>query len=297
MHLLRRLFALAGLALACASAPARPLIIGAISGNPAEEVASYHPLAAHLAGRLRGFGIEGARVTVVPDIPAMIMLMRSGGADLLFDSPFPSIEVNRAAGSRPLLRQWKGGKSAYRSLVLVKQEHSAKSLKDLLGAVIVFEDSYSTSGFLLPRGALVAEGLPLREIASGTKPSPAELGYVFSGSQENSIAWLLRARVDAAAVGNHDYDKLRKAEKDGLRILHQTPEVPRHMVNVRAGLPEPMVGKIRETLLAMEHSEEGRRILAGAARTTRFDEFPEGADKALAPLERIVRALAGATAR
>lgn len=295
---LRLLAAIAPLLVAATGASARPLVIGAISSHPTEEVATYHPLAEHLARRLGEFGIDRGKVVVVRSIAQLAESMRSGGADLMFDSPYPSLAVGELSGSKVLLRRWKGGKSGYRSLVLVRADSPITAVKDLRGKVIAFEDAYSTSGYFLPAAALQRSGLTLREVPDPRSEVKAhETGYVFSDNYANSLAWLLHGRTDAAGVGEHDYERFLKRETARMRIVLETPNVPRSLVSVRGDLPPALVARIRDMLVELERTPEGKALLESLDRTTRFDALPAEAEQALESMRRLLRQSGSAATR
>jgi phosphate/phosphite/phosphonate ABC transporter binding protein len=284
-----KLLAISALFAATAHAAARPLVIGAISGNPTDEIAMFHPLAGHLARRLGEFGIEGGKVVVVRSISQIAGLMKSGAADLMFDSPYPTLAVSRLSGSKVILRRWKGGKSGYRSLILVRADSPVHSAKDLRGKVIAFEDGYSTSGYFLPWAALRGSGLALRELPGpGTAVKPGEVGYVFSGNYANSLAWLLYGRTDAAGVGEHDYERFLKRETTRMRIVLVTSNVPRNLVSVRGDLSPALVARIRDTLIELKDAVGGEALLDSLDQTTRFDLVPAEAERELESMRHLL---------
>jgi phosphonate transport system substrate-binding protein len=295
---IRLLAAVAALFAATTAAAARPLVIGAISGSPTEEIAKFHPLAAHLANGLDEFEIDRGKVVVVRSIPEMAELMKGGGADLMFDSPYPTLAVGHLAGSKVLLRRWKGGKSGYRSLVLVRADSPIVSVKDLRGKIVAFEDNYSTSGYFLPAAELRRSGLALREVPSPRASVKAdEVGYVFSDNYANSLTWLLHGRADAAGVGEHDYERFLKRETAQMRVVLETPNVPRNLVSVRGDLPAALVARIRDMLVELERTPKGKALLESLDKTTRFDALPEDAEPALESMRRLLKELGPATNR
>jgi phosphonate transport system substrate-binding protein len=292
------LAAVAALSVAATGAGAGPLVIGAISAKPTEEVAKFHPLAEHLARRSGEFGIDRGKVVVVRSMPELAELMKRGGADLMFDSPYPTLAVGQLSGSKVLLRSWKGGKASYRSLVLVRAESPVASAKDLRGKVIAFEDSYSTSGYFLPAAALQRYGLTLRELPDPrARVGADEVGYVFSDSYANSLAWLLHGRTDAAGVGEHDYERFLKRETAQMRIVLETPNVPRNLVSVRGDLAPALVARLRQLLVELERTPEGKALLESVDRTTRFDALPAEAEQALESMRRLLRESGSAATR
>jgi phosphonate transport system substrate-binding protein len=298
MSYLKLLAAIAAFLIAATGACARPLVIGAISGNPTEEVAMFHPLAEHLARGLGELGIDRGKVVVVRSIPELAALMKGGGADLMFDSPYPTLAVGELSGSKVLLRRWKGGKSGYRSLVLVHADSPIVSAKDLRGKVIAFEDGYSTSGYFLPAAALQRSGLTLRELPAPRSPLKAhETGYVFSDNFANSLAWLMHGRTDAAGVGEHDYERFLKRETAQMRIVLETPNVPRSLVSVRGDLAPALIARIRELLLGLERTHDGQTLLTSLERTTRFDALPADDEQTLESMRRFLRRSASGATR
>jgi phosphonate transport system substrate-binding protein len=284
------LWAIAALLVGATAASARTLVVGAISGKPTEEIAKFHPLTEHLVHRLGEFGIDRGKVVVVGSVRELAELMKAGGADLMFDSPYPALAVSELSGSKVLLRSWKGGKPSYRSLIVVRSDSPITSAKDLRGKVIAFEDSYSTSGYFLPAASLQRLGMTLRALPDPRASVKAgEIGYVFSEGYANSLTWLLHGRTDAAGVGEHDYDRFLTRETERLRIVLETPHVPRNLVGVRGDLDPALVARIRDLLVGLEHTQEGKVLLDSLSRTTRFDALPLEAEQALESIRRLMK--------
>ena len=274
---------IAGWLCACSAVSARPLVLGSISEKPSEEIQLFFPLADYLARQLGSSGVTAGKVVVANDLREMVKLIEAGKVDLYIDSPFPIVAVSRATGTLIELRRWKKGKAEYRSVIVVKTDSPIRSLEELRGKVIAFENNYSTSGYLLPKSALLKLGVTLRE-HTGNAGSPSEIGYMFSNDDGNTVLQVLRDRVSAGAMGIHDLDKLSARERTQLRVIHETSTVPRQLVSFRKDLPAPLRARLREVLIGMEHTKDGREVLNHFEATTRFDPLPETLDKALAPL-------------
>lgn len=287
LRLLSRLLGVVSAALVvltpCAAA-AEPIRIGSISSEAAAEVKKFLPLAGYLARQLQSEGIDDGRIVVAESIPQMASFLRDGKVDLYVDSPFPSVAVSRLAGSKFLVRRWKKGVAEYHTVIFAREDSGIGRLKDLRGKIVVFEEPFSTSGYFLPKLALVQAGLRLMPKSKPSDPvDPHEVGYVFSYDDENTMVWVLRSERLAGAMDNQNYPKEAKDSLDRLRVVHTTPPVPRHLVSHRADLAARLVARIKDVLLRMEQSEEGRRVLREFERTTRFDEIPPDA---LGPLWR-----------
>lgn len=298
MKCLRIVSQLIVLMLGCFPAAASTLTVGSISNSPDKDIQLFVPLTQYLARQLKDVGIEQGKVVVAKGIPEMAEKLRVRQVDILFDSPYPSVAVSRLADSKILLRRWKKGEAEYTSLFVVRADSAVRSIADLGGKMIALEDSYSTSGYFLPKSALLDAHYSVREYsASDVRLGPKEVGYMFSGEKETTLLWVVRGKVAAGAVGHHDLEQFRKFQPDALRVIHETPALPRHLVSHRKDLDPKLVRRLREVLLAMENSDEGRKVLAAFENTTRFDEIPGGVQKALAPLLRLRREIDRETSR
>lgn len=272
----------AGLTWAASQCAAREIVIGSIEENPAAEIAKIQPLADYLASRLRAQGVGKVRIVVTDTIDEMAALFSQQRVDLLMDSPYPALEVSLRSGAEVRLRRWKKGKSSYHGVLVARSDTGIERLDQLRGRLLAFEVPSSTSAFFLPMLALEAAGLATRELASlASQVAAGEVGYVFSLDDENTIAMLMRGRVHAAALGSHEYEALRPAEKERIRVFHQSSPVPRQLVVLRKGLERALGERICALLKGMADDPEAKPALEALDRTTRFDEIPEEQNRTL----------------
>jgi phosphonate transport system substrate-binding protein len=260
------------------------LTIGSLSLSPGREHEVVQPFADYLAARLRPVGIGHGRVVVVESMRGMVEELAAGRIDLYIDSPFPvAFVAEHGSGLKVLLRRWKRGAGAYRSLIFARADSGIGTLADLRGRMIAFGEPFSTTGYLLPKTALVAAGL---QVASYQDPAAAvpkdRVGYVFSNDAESTVFWVLKGKVSAGA-GNEDYFAEMAGERiDELRVIARTPSLPRNLVCARRGLDPAVEAAIVDVLLAMAGDEEGRVVLAAYEGTARFDRLPQEEEEALA---------------
>lgn len=270
---------------AIATAPPTPpgvISFGSVSLNPTQEYDVVRPFADFLAANLHEVGIGRARVVVVGSLSQMVDEFKEGRVDLYIDSPFPAAFVWKHGDVRPLLRRWKRGSEAYRSVVFAREDSGIAALDDLAGRIIAFGEPFSTSGYLMPKAALASAGLRLVNYEDPAASIPADhVGYVFSDDAENTMFWVLKHKVAAGAVNADYYLALAGDRRDELRVLHTTDAVPRNVVCVREGLDSQIVSAIERVLLELHLSDEGRAALEGFEETARFDWFPRGAEQDL----------------
>lgn len=262
--------------LGSASAPsARPLVVGSISLDPVGEARILQPFADYLASQLTSRGIVGGKVVIAESIDEMVSLFRAQNVDLLVHSSVSALMVNELSGSKFLLRRWRDGRNAHRSVVIVRKDSPISFLSELSDETVAFEEPFSTTGFMLPALAMASTGLRMVPL-DGTAQTPPQgtVGYVMGYDSETQMAWVERHQVAAAALAETDYKALVGSALTPLRVLYASPVVPDHVVVYGAHLDGDLVSRIRETLLNAHDSRQGADMLDAFERTTMFDDIP-----------------------
>jgi phosphonate transport system substrate-binding protein len=193
-----------------------------------------------------------------------------------------------------LLRRWKGGIGEYRSLIFTNKESGVARLEDLRGKIIAFEDTGSTSGYLLPKLFLLKKGFSMVEKPSaGAKISDREIGYIFADTYKNIASLVVQNKVAAGAISNDDYASVDDTSKASISILGESESVPRHLVSVRKDLPEAMAKRLKEILLGMHQDDAAKKILQHTDNTTKFDLLPGGEETVRRKLVELYRPRGG----
>ena len=171
----------------------------------------------------------------------------------------------------------------------MKLKKADKSVEDLKGKVIIFEKPFSTSSYLLPKAALMKQGLKLTEKETVEDPVSAdEIGYVFSYDEETAMMWILRKRASSGALYSEEMKELAKDRINELEVLLETVDVPRHMLSHRSDLDPELVLAVEKILINMDKDEKGIKILKNFSKTTKFDRFPGGIEENLRLVEELV---------
>lgn len=265
------------------------LTVGSVSLQPTREYAVFRPFAAYLGGSLAAVGIGRGEAVVESSVGRLAERMRRGEVDLYVDSPFPVALMRRLAGARPLLRRWKDGQAAYRSVLFTRVDSGITTLDDLRGQMVAFGEPFSTSSFLMPKATLRNRGFILERYEDAAAEVPDDrIGYLFSGDSENTLFWVLKGRIAAGALNSGYFERLAGERRSELKILLETTEVPRHVVCCRPDLDPAVVAAVVRLLVGMDSSRAGREVLAAFDGTTRFDAFPQGGAAALQPIDELL---------
>lgn len=262
-------------------------------GSATKKIERLLPLADYLAEHLSEFGIRRGDVVIAGDTDEMAQLISDKRVDIYIDSPYPTLQVKKTAGSRIIARRWKDSAPEYWSTYVALRDSGITQVEDLVGKTVAFEEPHSTSGFVLPAGTLIQRGYSLTQVTGPEeKAGPDEIGYFFSGDEENSFQALLQGKADAAGVSNQDYEELPAELKMQFVAFDQTIVVPRQLVSVGPAMGLEMVDKVSELLMEMDQTERGRQLLAGLKNTTKFDPPPADLDLTLHELNELLQLVA-----
>ena len=178
------------------------------------------------------------------------------------------------SGAQPILRRWRGGAPEYHTLFFARTARGFTSLTDLAGKKIAFDEPVSTTGHLLPLAYLMEKNLnPVEKKYLRQAVAKNEVGYIFSGDDENTAHWIVEGKGDSGAISNLDFDDLPKDLKEDLRIIWESNQVPRQLVIQRSDANAEQVSKVKEILLSMHETEEGLEILDDFKHTSKYTEF------------------------
>jgi phosphonate transport system substrate-binding protein len=183
-------------------------------------------------------------------------LVRAGGVDIALVCSYAYVvgerDFDMEAIAVPVVR----GKPEYYSYVIVRSDSGIKTFDDLRNRSFAFTDPISTSGRLYAEGLLVDQNSTAQQFFRQT---------TFTFSHDNSIQAVNDGVVDGAAVDSLVYDqKIKQDPQLGQRltIIAKSPPfgAPPFVVNPK--LDPALKQKLQQTLLTMNTTAEGQRLLA-----------------------------------
>lgn len=270
------------------------IVLGDIDeDDPISKIQEFQPIASYLAKNLSNFGIGSGEVKIVPDIDTMIKMVKSGEIDIYYDSLYPAMIVANATGAKPLIRGWRGGEPVYHSVFFALAESGISSIENLNGKIVAYDDASSTSGYMIPTSYLISSGLnPVEKDSTEAIVADDEVGYVFSGGDENTIEWVLSGRVDVGVADNLTFmADIPEETRDNLVIIAESQEVPRRIIILGPDVEPEVAAALAKVLMDMDESEEGQELLK-IVNTLKFDEFPGGADAIFEPIQEMFNVMA-----
>ncbi|ABX12146.1 phosphate/phosphite/phosphonate ABC transporter substrate-binding protein [Nitrosopumilus maritimus] len=256
------------------------ITIGTIHRDSVKMTKRYQPLADYVAEKLsdENTTYKGV-VRIIGTEEGMINSVINKEMDIFFDSPLIGMKVAEQADMNPLLLSWKEGYREYHSVFIVPIE-SEITFDDLNGKTIVFEDTESTSGYLLPLTHLQNAGYVADASSENITP-------VFSLDDENTPIWLLEGRGDVGATSNLDFEDIPTNIKEKVKVIEKTGSIPRQMVFVGNHIEDQE--NLKTILLEMNETPEALEILGKISRTSQFSEID--LEKDLEQVRKILESL------
>ncbi len=247
--------------------------IGTIGIDVLDKIRTYQPLAKYLnqCPELKSYHFE---TTVARDIPTMIKMINNKQIEIFIDTVFPVIETANHTKLKLILRRWKKGVREYHSVVFVNKNSNINSLANLKGHIIAFEDIGSTSSYALPKASISNEGFKFKKVEKCNSEVPKDkIGYLFSKDDDNTFIWVVKNKISAGATNNAAFIKIAPNLKKQLKIIHNTPTVPRSIVACRRELSQKFINLFIKSLVNMEKTPNGKATLFELSKTVKFEKI------------------------
>lgn len=214
-------------------------------------IESVEPLTELLSEKL-GVEVKGFTAT---NYVGVVEGLGSGQVDFGFIPPFAYVLANQESDAQVILTSLnKSGEAFYRSQFIVRTDSDIQDFEDVRGKIVGFVDPSSTSGYLFPGAYLVNHGIDLEK----------DIQYIYSGGHDKSLQLLLNRDIDVATTFVDVRDRYKEefpTAMDDARVLGYTDNIPNISVTVSGTMDDAMRSKIKDALLEISASEEGKQIL------------------------------------
>ena len=282
------------------AAPVTTLAVGAVRAGGAG--ARARALAVRLDHRLTSGGLAGApsgvELKLADDPDALGRLVFSGEVDIVFGY---GIDAARALAGMPAARIYGGGSGFAPNgllsengmpaggtlsggagvVIAVRADSDIRTLEDLVGRRVAFENSNDLAGFFAPVWRLLNDGLETTHLANPRfDPPSSAAGVLFAGHGQNLTKWLYRGVADAVAFSAanwRDEQTTPAAARVRFRPLYKGRApgavyavlVSRRAIGmsdvIAAALAEPAPGPDDPGALRLISEDEERRLRAVAS--------------------------------
>lgn len=273
----RRLAAAASVGLVAPPAHAtRAVTLGLTPVFLDSDIVLVRQIEGHISARL-GVPVQVVKRRTYREVTSLLV---AGQVDAAWICGFPFVQHRDALDvlAVPLYR----GVPLYRSYLIARQDRRAETLLDFRGDIHAFSDPDSNSGFLVT-SAMLAE--------QGTTPGAFFARSFFTYGHRNVIRAVAAGLAQSGSVDGYVWDVMADLEPalvQATRIVHVSPPMGFPPVASPRQADPGLTRAIRDALMTMPQTEDGRAILA----TLRLDGFVEptpGLFDGIAALSRRVR--------
>jgi phosphate/phosphite/phosphonate ABC transporter binding protein len=220
-------------------------------GDTEEMVAGSEEIAAMIKDET-GLVVQ---VNVGTDYAAIREAMGTGEVHIGWLNAFNYILANEKYGVDAGLVAVRYGSSSYSGQIIVRADSGIASLKDLKGKSMCWVDTASTSGYIIPRITLKAEGIdPDTDFSFTTEV----------GSHDNVVAAVYNGDCDAGATFSDargaiegDYSDV----KEVVSVLATTTDIPNDSISFAKNFPVETRDQVVQALLDIAADEAGQEAL------------------------------------
>lgn len=231
-----------------------------------EQTRKFGPLTKYLERTV------GMKVDFVPvnDYPAAVEALVNKQVELVWFGGFTYVQAQIRSGGKIIPIAQREEDTSFRSVFITQTNSGIKRLTDLKGKQVSFGSQSSTSGHLMPRSFLLEAGID---------PDKDFKRVAYSGAHDATIAAVVNARVDAAALDITVWRKFvaeNKVDTTKVDVFYTTPPYFNYNWSVHADMPAPLREKITAALLNLNmNNPEGKEILTLNRATKYIPTKPE----------------------
>lgn len=250
------------------------LVLGRVSDDPKSQYESMKALVDHVAGRMADVGIHEGRVLIASDALQMASYLRRGRVDWVSETGAGAMLLKQRADAQTLVLSERNGIRRYRTIYFTRRDGEVKSINELRGHRIAFQNRTSTSAYFIPAMELLDQGMSMEILGSPFDvPAKDSVGYVFARTERNIATWVHKGLVDVGAVSNLDWtnpEHIPEFFKSDFVILRESAEVPRGVEMVRKDLNPVVRARLHEVLLGMAEDPAAASALESYHQSLRF---------------------------
>lgn len=229
-----------------------PIIMSFVpSGDTQQIIASGNELA-QLLSESTGLTVTA---NVGTDFAAVREAMGAGQAHIGWLNTFNYVLAHEKYGVDVGLVTQRFGATTYTGQIVVRADSGIASLEDLKGKVMCWVDPNSTSGYIIPRILLAANGV---------NPDTDFSQTIEAGSHNNVITQVYNGDCDAGATfvdARSSVEADLPDVKEVVSVLAETTDIPNDSVSFIQDFPAETREQIVNALLEISATDAGKEVL------------------------------------
>lgn len=260
--------ALLGTATAVAGDKPRELYFGSVAMDiPAAMHMRLRPLTDYLSKALR----RPVLFKLSSDLSKAADAVATGTVDIAYLTPVAYLKAHRLGNVRLVAKTVTVGRSSFRLMIATRAGSPIKNVSDLAGRSFAFGDPAA----VLQRAVVVSAGLPLERLG------PTR----FLGHYDNIARGIAAGDFDAGVLKD---TTAYQWEKQGLRIIYASPELPPYNIVVSSRVDEGLYAAIRDAFLALDARNPAHLAVIKSLDKT-YDGFAPTSDAEYDVVRKMIR--------
>lgn len=276
-HWIRSVMLMAALALHpfyAAASEKTPLVLGVFPYVSPGQLAAFHtPLKEHLATSLQ----RPITLVTAPDFQAFIDRTQAGQYDIIITAP----HLGRLAETRDGYQRLAQTGHVVQGIFLARKDSDIHRIEDLKGRTVMIAQQVSliyqmAEQLLRQKGLVPGESVTIIE----------------TRTHNNAMHAPVRGEADASVTGTLLWRVLADEQKNRLRVIGSTEELPGFLLMANKRLSAPDVARIKGLLLDF-HKIPGSEPYFATTGYEKFKHIDDRVMKQMDPYTRILSAPAG----
>lgn len=195
-------------------------------------------------------------VSVPTSYAAVVAAMGAAKVDVGWLSPIPYVIAHDQYGVEVILRTVRNKSDRYWAFIIARTDSGINKLSDLKGKRFAYGDPVSTSGAIYPKHLI-------RSI--GENPETFFSNAIYAGAHDKVVMAVYNKQVDAGAIYGGVVSDAREKVVETIpdvmkktKVIAKSIEIPNDTVSIRKGLPKDLARKVKDGLMKVATSDEGR---------------------------------------
>lgn len=234
----------------------RPIVMALVPSLDTQKLIKSGEVMARLLEKESGLKYK---IEVPVSYTAVVTAMGAGKVDIGWLSPIPYVIAHDMYGTEVILTSVRDKSTKYWSFIIARTDSDINKLEDLKGKKFAYGDPMSTSGTIYPKNLIRT---------SGHDPEKFFSEVIYAGAHDKVAMAVYNKQVDAGAIYGGVVSDARLKVKSMIpdilektKVVARSIEIPNDTVSVRKGLPEDIVRRVKEGLLKVAESDEGREAV------------------------------------
>lgn len=232
-----------------------PIVMSFVPSVDTQEIITGGDAIAKMISAKTGLTVK---INVGTDFAAVREAMGSGKSHIGWLNTFNYVLAREKYGVDVGLVALRFGQTTYKGQILASAGSGIKKLADLKNRTMCWVDPNSTSGYIIPRMMLKANGID---------PDKDFKKTVEAGSHNSVVMAVYKGECDAGATYIDARNNIQKDYPDvkaKVAVLAVTPDIPNDNVAFTKNFPKELRDKVTKALLEIAASDEGKAAMKTA---------------------------------